>query len=114
METNIVNFVPNSLIDDYFFWGFIGGLVSYAWYLLNSRKDPKNHLSKIAGIYGVILSGCMGGLLAIAADHTITLSIIVGLTNQFVYLAIIRSVKNNGFINAVKEVLLTYLTKGVK
>lgn len=111
---DIVHFIPGSTVDDFFFFGFMGGLVSYAWYLFNARNDSKNHLGFAAGIYGVFLSGCLGGLLAIAVDRAIEISIIVGLVNQVLYLAIIRSVKNGGIWTAIKEVLLTYLTKGGK
>jgi len=115
MNTNdVVHFISGSTVDDFFFFGFIGGLVSYAWYLFNARNDSKNHLGFWAGICGVFLSGCLGGLLAIAIDRAIELSIIVGLVNQVLYLAIMRSVKNGGLWTAIKEVILTYLTKGGK
>lgn len=111
---DLVHFIPGSMVDDFFFFGFAGGLVSYAWYLFNARNDSRNHLGWLAGLYGVFLSGCLGGLLAIAIDRAIELSIVVGLVNQVLYLAIVRSVKNGGFAKAIKEVLLTYLTKGAK
>ncbi|MCL5126207.1 MAG: hypothetical protein M1511_17240 [Deltaproteobacteria bacterium] len=88
--------------------------MSYAWYLYSSRNDKRNHMSILAGIYGVFLSGCLGGLLAIAVDRSIQLSIIVGLVNQILYLTVIRSVKNGGFTRALKEILINLLTGGAK
>ncbi len=114
MQEQLVYFLPNSMVDDFFVFGFLGGLVSYAWYLFTSRHDPKNHLGILAGIYGVLLSGCLGGLLAIAIDRAIEISIFVGLLNQILYLAIIRSVKNDGFVSALKEIIISLLTGGLK
>ncbi len=113
MNTQIINIIPATYVDDFFVFGFLGGLVSYAWYLFTSRRDERNHLSILAGIYGVFLSGCLGGLLAIAIDRSIEISIIVGLLNQILYISIIRSVKNDGFIKALKEVLISLLTGGL-
>lgn len=109
---DLIHFIPGSMVDDFFFFGFAGGFVSYAWYLFTSHNDPHNHIGFWAGIYGVFLSGCLGGLMAIAVDRAIELSIIVGLVNQVLYLAIVRSVKNGNLAKAIKEVLLSYLTAG--
>jgi hypothetical protein len=115
MEGNYPDFIkiiPNSPIDDFFFWGFIAGIIGYLYYVYVSRNDPKNHLNAIAGIYGTILSGSLGGLLAIVFDKNIAVSIIVGLLNQLIYMALIRSVKSGDFWQVVKEVLIRYLTAG--
>lgn len=114
MTSNIVSFIPNSLVDDFATFGFLGGAVGYAWYLFTARNDPKNHLHWIVGIYGVFLSGCLGALLAIAVDRSIELSIIVGLVNQLLYMAIVRSVKSEGFLKVLKQVLISMLTGGIK
>lgn len=109
---NIFHIVPNSLIDDFFIFGAIGGIVGYAWYLLSARNDPKNHLSIAIGIYGTILSGALGGLLAIVFDRNIAVSIIVGLLNQIIYMALVRSAKSDNFWKVIKEVLVRYLSGG--
>jgi hypothetical protein len=112
MEIDIFHFLPNSPIDDFFMFGFMGGVVGYLYYLLTARHDKNNHLSFLIGIYGTILSGALGGLLAIVFDRDIRLSIIVGLLNQLLYMAMVRSAKDGHFLNVIKEVLIRYLTGG--
>lgn len=107
-----MHFIPNSLLDDFFFFGFIGGIVSYAWYLWVERNDPTNHMSFVAGLYGTFLSGCVGGLLAIVFDRAIELSIVVGLMNQVIYMAFLKSAKSGKFFEVLKELLVRYLTGG--
>ena len=113
MQENLVNLIPGSMVDDFFFFGFMGGIVSYAWYLFASQNEKQqNHIGFWVGLYGSFLSGCLGGLLAVAIDRAIEISSIVGLVNQVLYLAIIKSVKNGGIGKAIKEVVLLYLTGG--
>lgn len=109
---NLIKFLPNSYIDDFFFWGFIGGIVGYLIYLFSSRHDTKNHLNWIIGIYGTLLSGSLGGLLAIVFDKDIRLSIIIGLVNQMIYMGLVRAAKSGDFLKVLKEVLIRYLTGG--
>lgn len=111
---HIINFLPNMMIDDFFVFGFLAGVVGYAWYLYSSRNDPKNHLNWVIGAYGTILSGAMGGLLAIVFDKNIGVSILVGLLNQLIYMALIRSAKSGDFWKVAKEVLIRYLSGGSK
>lgn len=114
MQNQIINLIPGSFVDDFAVFGFLGGAIGYAWYLFTARNDPKNHLHFFVGIYGVFLSGCLGALLAIAVDKSIELSIVVGLVNQLLYMAIVRSVKSNAFLKVLKEVLISFLTGGLK
>jgi hypothetical protein len=109
---DIIQLVQGQMIDDYFVFGFLGGVVSYMVYLWTNHTNPKNHIGIIAGIYGVFLSGSLGGLLAIVFDKAIELSILVGLLNQIIYLAIIRSSKDNKILEALKDILIRYLTAG--
>ncbi len=109
---SLINFVPNTAIDDYFVFGFLAGIVGYLYYLYASRHDPKNHLNWVIGLYGTVLSGALGGLLAIVFDRDIRISIIVGLLNQLIYMALIRSAKTGQFWQVIKEVLIRYLTAG--
>lgn len=114
METHLINILPNTMVDDFAIFGFLGGMVGYAWYLFTNRKDPKNHMNVFVGIYGVFLSGCLGALLAIAVDRSIALSIVVGLVNQVLYIAIVRSVKNKNFLAGLRQILINLLTGGIK
>src|SRR5690348_6618905 len=96
-DPHFITIIPNSAVDDFFFFGFIAGIVGYLWYIYSSRNDPKNHLNWAVGMYGTILSGALGGLLAIVFDRNIKISIIVGLLNQLIYMALIRSAKSGDF-----------------
>ena len=80
------------MVDDFFIFGFLGGVVSYAYYLFTTKNDPKNHLNGFAGLYGTFLSGCVGGLLAVVFDRAIELSILVGLLNQIIYMAFLIAI----------------------
>ena len=112
LTANIFELIPNSLIDDFFIFGFVGGIIGYLYYLFVSKNDDGNHLNFAVGIYGTFLSGCLGGLLAIVFDYSFGLSIIVGLLNQLIYMALIRSAKSGNFWKIIKEVLVRYLTGG--
>lgn len=109
---HILTFIPDSYLDDFFFFGFVAGMVGYLYYLYTSRNDPKNHVSLVAGFYGTILSGALGGLLAIVFDRSYEVSIIVGLLNQLIYMALLQSAKSGQFWNALRDVLIKYLTGG--
>lgn len=111
---DIFNFLPGSSIDDFFMFGFIAGCVGYLYYIYSERNDPKNHLKWVIGLYGTILSGALGGLLAIVFDRNIAVSILVGLLNQLIYMALVRSAKSGDFWKVAKEVLIRYLTGGSK
>ena len=111
---HIFTLIPESYIDDFFMFGFTAGMIGYLYYLYSARHDPKNHLSWIIGLYGTILSGALGGLLAIVFDRSIEVSIIVGLLNQLIYMALVRSARNGDFWKVIKEVLLRYLSGGTK
>ena len=108
----LINIIPNTMIDDFFIFGFIGGVVGYMYYLYTSRDDPGNHLKVWIAMYGLLVSGLLGGLLAIVFDRAIELSIVVGLLNQLIYMAFIRAVKSGDYWKVVKEVLVRYLTGG--
>lgn len=110
MTPHLINIIPNTLIDDFFFFGFLGGIIGYASYLLKVSKDKhQDKVEWITGIYGVFLSGCVGGLLAIVFDKAIEVSILVGLLNQVIYLALIKSAKNDRIWQALKEVAVKVL-----
>lgn len=110
--TNFIDFLPNTIIDDFFAFGFVGGLVGYAWYWWSTRSMKNHSVSVWAGIYGLIVSGALGGLLAIVFDRSLELSLLVGLTNQLVFLAITKAVAKGEFWTAIKEVLIKLLTAG--
>lgn len=112
MVEQLIHIIPNTMIDDFFFFGFLGGIVSYAYYLFTNRNDPHNDINGIAGLYGTLLSGSVGGLLAIVFDRAIELSILIGLLNQIIYMAIIKSAKSGKFFDVLKDILLKYLTAG--
>lgn len=109
---SLINFIPDTMIDDYFFFGFLGGTIGYLWYWFTNHTDPKNHIHAIAGIYGTLLSGLLGGLLAIVFDKAIEVSIVVGLLNQLIYMALMKSARSNDMWGVIKEVLVRYLTGG--
>lgn len=111
---DMIKYLPNTMIDDYFFFGFIGGIVGYLYYIYVSRDDTKNHLKYWIALYGLLVSGLMGGLLAIVFDKAIELSIVVGICNQLIYMAFIRAVKSGDAWKAIKELLIRYLTGGGK
>lgn len=111
MNQQLITVIPNSMVDDFFFFGFLGGIISYAYYLFTSRND-KEHLNGLAGLYGTFLSGCVGGLLAVVFDRAIELSILIGLLNQFIYMALLKSAKSGKFFEVLKDILLKYLTAG--
>ena len=110
MTAQIINIIPNTLIDDFFLFGFLGGVIGYAWYLYTNRDDPRNHLKLVLALYGIFLSGCLGGLLAIVFDKAIELSIIVGLLNQLIYMAFMKSAKSGDFWGVIKDIIVRYLT----
>lgn len=111
-EPNLIHILPNTCLDDFFFFGFVAGVVGYAYYLFVEKNDAKNHLHWIIGLYGAILSGSLGGLLAIVFDRNIAISILVGLLNQLIYMGLVRSVKGGNFTKVLKEILVRYLTGG--
>lgn len=107
--------LPNNPIDDFFLWGFVSGLVGYAYFLYTERNDTtkeKRKVGFIASLYGVFLSGCVGGLLAIVFDRSYQISIVVGLLNQLIYLALVKAAKSGNFVAVIKEILVQYLTAG--
>lgn len=110
---NFINLIPNTPVDDFFFFGFIGGIVSYAYYLFLNRNEKTNQsMGLMIGIYGTLLSGCIGGLLAVVFDRAIELSIIVGLLNQIIYMALVKSAKNDHFWQILRDILIKFLTVG--
>lgn len=112
IEGQLINLLPNTMIDDFFIFGFVAGLAGYAYYSFTNRNDPRNHLGFKIGIYGTFLSGCVGGLLAIVFDRDIRLSILVGLLNQLIYMALAKAAKGKDFWGIIKDVLVRYLTAG--
>ena len=102
------------MVDDFFLFGFAGGIFSYLWYLKVEMNDPKNHMSIWAGIYGTFLSGGIGGLLAIVFDKAIALSVLVGFLNQIIYMSFLKAAKSGKFSSVLREVLIRYLTGGSK
>lgn len=110
--TQLINLLPNSAVDDFFFFGFLAGAVGYLYYVYTNKDDPKNHLKFAIGLYGMFLSAFIGGLLAIVFDRSIEVSILVGLLNQLIYMALIKSAKSGDFWGVIKEVLIRYLTGG--
>jgi hypothetical protein len=112
--TAIISIIPNSLVDDFFVFGFIGGIVGYAYYIF-AIKDMIHHKTSFwFGMYGLIVSGMLGGLLAIVFDRSIELAILVGLLNQILFLSITRAVMQGDFWAVIKEVLVKLLTGGTK
>lgn len=109
---DIIRLIPGTLIDDFFIFGFLSGMVGYLYYLYTNYDDPKNHLKLIVGFYGMLLSGSLGGLLAIVFDRSIEVSIIVGLLNQLIYMALVKSARSGTFWPVIKDVLIRYLTGG--
>ena len=109
---DIIKFVPGTLIDDFFTFGFIGGLVGYAYYIFSTR-EMKNHLISFwAVLYGILISGMLGGLLAIVFDRSLELSILVGLFNQILFLTITKAVARGEFWAVMRELLIKLLTAG--
>ncbi len=109
---HLIKFIPGTMVDDFFIFGFAAGVVGYLYYVYTNKDDPKNHVKLIVGFYGMLLSGCLGGLLAIVFDRSIELSIIVGLLNQLIYMALVKSAKSGSFWPVIKDVLIRYLTAG--
>lgn len=110
--SQIVYFIQDSFLDDFFLFGFVSGIVGYLYYVYVSKNDPNNHVSRVAGVYGTLLSGALGGLLAIVFDRNYGISILVGLFNQLIYMALLQSAKSKNFWSAIKEVIIKYLTGG--
>lgn len=110
MNEHLISILPgNTMIDDYFVFGFISGFLSFLYYRFLFRDDPHNHISFLSGTYGAILSGSLGGLLAIVFDNNIAVSIFAGLTNQILYLAILKSTKHGDFWPVIKEIIIKLL-----
>lgn len=114
MTNQIIFLLPNSMVDDFAIFGTIGAIVSYLYYAWVERDDPKNHMSIIAGIYGTLLSGALGGLLAIVFDSAIQVSIIVGFLAEVIYMSFLKTAKSGKFSSVFKELLLKFLTGGLK
>jgi predicted lipid-binding transport protein (Tim44 family) len=102
------------MVDDFAIFGFIGGIFSYLIYAWVERNDPKNHMSIWAGMYGTFLSGAVGGLLAIVFDSAIQVSIVVGFLNEIIYMSFLKAAKSGKFFGVFKELLIKYLTGGLK
>ncbi len=109
---DLIQIIPNTLIDDFFFWGFIGGLVGYAWYQFSTREMKNHTIYFWTVLYGVLISGMLGGLLAIVFDRSLELSILVGLLNQILFLSITKAVAKGEFWNVMKQILIKLLTAG--
>jgi len=114
---DIIPILPNTMIDDFFFFGFLGGIVGYAYYIFATR-DLDGHLKNKGRfwitLYGILISGLLGGLLAIVFDRSIELAILVGLTHQIIYMTLIKGVAKGEFWTAIKEVIVKLLTGGIK
>jgi len=109
MEVNQKLITEDFLV--YFIWGFISAAISFLYYEAIISKN-KNNLSILSVVYGFILSGLVGGLLAVVFDRTIGLSIIVGFTHQILYTSIVKTAQGGQFFSVVKEILIKYLTAG--
>lgn len=91
--------------------------MSYLYYrLINKERktDPNTQSDRSfwIALYGTVLSGCVGGLLAIVFDRAIELSILVGFLHHILYTSIIKSAKDDHFLSVLKEILIKYLTAG--
>lgn len=109
---DFIRFVPGTIIDDFFFFGFVGGIVGHMYYFF-SMRGQNTHVSFWVALYGIIVSGLLGGLLAIVFDRSIEVSILVGLLNQVVFLAMTKAVIKGDFWKVFKEILIKLLTGGV-
>lgn len=112
IKPEYVRILPNTMIDDFFLFGFLAGIIGYAVYLYTNKDDPKNHVSVVSGLYGTFLSGCVGGMLAIVFDNCIEVSIVVGFLNQIIYMALLKAAKNGSFWPVIKEIVIRLLTGG--
>lgn len=105
---------------DYFLWGALSGAVGYAYYVFVTRKgdNTQNHVyrSNPRGFAllttGILLSSLLGGLFAVAFDHSRAVSIMTGVFTFFVYTSILRGVKSGHFMIAVRDLLVRILTGG--
>ncbi|MFA5395891.1 MAG: hypothetical protein WC346_07790 [Methanogenium sp.] len=78
----------------YFLFGFLGGLIgkafSYFWKIEHENGGIK---SNVYYAIGILLSGLMGGLLAIVIDKRIELSITVGIFTDLFYTVFLKKIK---------------------
>lgn len=112
MTPEIIHWIPNSLIDDFFVAGFIGGFIGFLAYHYTNLNNPNNHIRLFSGMYGAFLSGCVGGLLAVVFDRSIELAILVGLLEQFIYLAVVKSSRSGKFFETLRDIVIRLLTAG--
>lgn len=112
MSGVLINVIPGTLVDDFFFFGFLGGFVGYAYYTFVTKNHHVMDKNIFVMLYGLIISGCLGGLLAIVFDRSIELSILVGLLHQFLYLSIIRLTETGEGWGTIKQILIKLLTAG--
>lgn len=108
----LITILPHSLVDDFFFFGFLGGAVGYAYYIWATRNHPKATVSIPVVVYGLLVSGALGGLLAIVFDRSIELSILVGLLHQFVYLSLVKITESGQGWETLKQIVIKLLTAG--
>lgn len=112
-------------IYSYFFWGFVASSFATTFVYLNeSRIENKApvyadvHSAKrvIRATYETLITGIMGGLLAIVANHNIAIAILVGFLAQSVFIALFKWTKETGFRIIITEMfgsLIRSTTKGV-
>lgn len=105
----IENDLSRELILLYFSWGFLSAVVSYLYYQLVVDKIKQKPFQVL---YGLFLSGCVGGLLAVVFDRSIAVSIIIGFVHQVLYTAILKTAKGGKLFEVIKEILVKYLTAG--
>lgn len=106
----IIKFMQS--IDQYFLYGFGSAMVSYLYYTLVATHN-KEHMPVWQGIYGTIISGFVGGFMAMALDRSIYLSIVVGFMHQIIYMAMIKTGTNKRFFSVLSEMIVK-LFGGVK
>lgn len=107
----------NSLVS-YFLWGFIASSFATAFVWINETQingktptyaDTHSLKRMVRMIYETLVTGTMGGLLAIAVNHNIAIAILTGFLAQSIFIALFKWTKETGFKVIVSEMFGNFI-----
>jgi len=98
-------------ISDFFFWGFVSGLVGYGVYLMMDYKKQMTIDNRmLMHPLGLILNGLMAGLFAIVFDHSIERSILIGALFIFIFPGLLELIKSGKIKAVIEKIILDIFT----
>lgn len=92
----MIEFLITNFYIKYFLFGFVGGFIgkafSYFW-KIEHKESEGVHTGKYYAT-GILLSGLMGGLLAIVVDQSVEFAILVGIFVDIAYTIFMKRIKD--------------------